>query len=67
LRGGSLSEHPLCKRTTGIVGRTALTRCWVDAFERYGFYWLGRDAILRDTMHFEFLGDPDRITPRKAE
>jgi hypothetical protein len=65
--GGSLSEHPLCRRATGIFGRTALTRCWVDAFERYGFYWLGRDPILRDTMHFEFLGDPDRITPKKAE
>jgi hypothetical protein len=32
----------------------------VHAFERYGFYWLGHD-VLQDTMHFEFLGDPDRI------
>jgi hypothetical protein len=32
----------------------------VQAFERFGFYWLGHDA-LQDTMHFEFLGDPDRI------
>lgn len=37
-----------------------MPRCWVSAFERFGFYWLGRDA-LEDTMHFEFLGDPDRI------
>ncbi len=41
--------------------RTALPRCWVDAFERYGFYWLGHDPQLEDTMHFEFLADPDRI------
>ena len=26
----------------------------------YGFYWLGHDA-LEDTMHFEFLGDPEQI------
>jgi hypothetical protein len=38
----------------------AMPECWVHAFERYGFYWLGHD-VLRDTMHFEFLGDPDRI------
>jgi len=31
--------------------------CWVEVFESYGFYWLGRDK-LQDTMHFEFLGDP---------
>jgi hypothetical protein len=42
--------------------KTSLPRCWVEAFERYGFYWLGRDQ-LEDTMHFEFLGDPDRILP----
>ena len=34
--------------------------CWVKAFERFGFYWLGRDE-LEDTMHFEFLGDPAKI------
>jgi hypothetical protein len=34
--------------------------CWVDAFEAYGFYWLGRDW-LQDSMHFEFLGDPNQI------
>jgi hypothetical protein len=37
-----------------------MPECWVHAFERYGFYWLGHD-VLRDTMHFEFLGDPARI------
>lgn len=55
-------DHPACKGPASTVyERTALPRCWVHAFERYGFYWLGRDEELRDTMHFEFLGDPDRI------
>jgi hypothetical protein len=40
--------------------RMAMPECWVHAFEKYGFYWLGHD-VLRDTMHYEFLGDPDRI------
>jgi hypothetical protein len=38
--------------------RADLPRCWVSAFEHYGFYWLGLDS-LEDTMHFEFLGKPD--------
>jgi hypothetical protein len=38
----------------------AMPECWVHAFERFGFYWLGHD-VLKDTMHFEFLGDPDKI------
>ena len=46
-----------------VYGRTALPRCWIDAFEHYGFYWLGRDPGLRDTMHFEFLGDPELLGP----
>ncbi len=57
-------DHPACQGpASSIFERTALPRCWIDAFERYGFYWLGRDPDLRDTMHFEFLGDPDRIIP----
>jgi len=56
--------HPLCKRqVSSIYERMAMPECWVHAFERYGFYWLGHDD-LRDTMHFEFLGDPDRIVQR---
>jgi hypothetical protein len=56
-------DHPLCKDPSrSIYEKTSLTRCWIRAFERYGFYWLGRDE-LEDTMHFEFLGDPDRIDP----
>ena len=45
--------------TTRKETPTALPKCWIDAFEHYGFYWLGRDPDLRDTMHFEFLGDPE--------
>jgi hypothetical protein len=60
---GAWPDHPACKGSVSTVyERTALPRCWVHAFERYGFYWLGRDRELRDTMHFEFLADPDRIT-----
>lgn len=55
-------DHPACQgEVESIYERTALPRCWISAFERYGFYWLGRDPELRDTMHFEFLGNPDRI------
>lgn len=54
-------DHPLCRlRTDNIYDRMAMPECWVHAFEKFGFYWLGHDA-LRDTMHFEFLADPDRI------
>jgi hypothetical protein len=56
-------NHPSCRKDVkAVIDKAELTQCWVDAFERYGFYWLGRDA-LEDTMHFEFLGDPDRIIP----
>ncbi len=58
-------EHKACQgNAKSIFERTELPRCWIDTFERYGFYWLGRDPELRDTMHFEFLGDPDRIVPK---
>lgn len=56
-------NHKLCKKEAkSIYERTELPRCWIQAFERYGFYWLGRDE-LQDTMHFEFLGNPDRVVP----
>lgn len=56
------NEHPLCKKkVASIFERMAMPKSWVDTFERYGFYWLGHDT-LQDTMHFEFLGDPDAIT-----
>lgn len=56
-------DNPICQKDAkSIYDKTSLPRCWVHAFERYGFYWLGRDE-LQDTMHFEFLGNPDRIVP----
>lgn len=55
------NDAPACKRAAKTeYDRMAMPECWVVAFERYGFYWLGHD-VLRDTMHYEFLGDPDRI------
>jgi hypothetical protein len=55
------NDAPACHRVAKTeYDRMAMPECWVHAFERYGFYWLGHD-VLRDTMHFEFLGDPDRI------
>jgi hypothetical protein len=59
---GRWAQAPACTRpTSSEYGHMAMPECWVHAFERYGFYWLGHDPM-RDTMHFEFLGDPDRIT-----
>jgi hypothetical protein len=53
--------HPLCQQTPRtIFDRMVMPECWVRSFEKYGFYWLGHDSLM-DTMHFEFLGDPDRI------
>ena len=58
---GDWKKDPKCsKDAKNPFDRAALTHCWVDAFEHFGFYWLGRDA-LEDTMHFEFLGNPDRV------
>jgi hypothetical protein len=58
-------DHPACQaKDATVFERTALPMCWINAFERYGFYWLGRDPQLRDTMHFEFLADPTEISAR---
>ena len=54
-------NNPMCKNEGPVYKRTALPKCWIRAFERSGFDWLGHDS-LEDTMHFEFLGDPDKIT-----
>ena len=54
------NEHPLCKKKGTPYDRMAMPRTWVEEFEKYGFYWLGHD-VLQDTMHFEFLADPDQI------
>jgi hypothetical protein len=56
------NDAPACKRPgKSEYDHMDMPECWVHAFERFGFYWLGHDR-LRDTMHFEFLGDPDKIT-----
>lgn len=58
-------SHPLCAaKASNVYERTALSKCWIRSFERFGFYWLGHDE-LEDTMHFEFLGDPDKIKRTK--
>lgn len=53
-------SNPVCKNTGSVYERTALPKCWIRSFARFGFDWLGHDT-LEDTMHFEFLGDPGRI------
>jgi hypothetical protein len=59
-------NHPLCKaKGKTIWQRMAMPKSWVDTFEKYGFYWLGHD-VLQDTMHFEFLGDPDKSVEAPA-
>jgi hypothetical protein len=53
-------SHPACQKKATAQERAAIPACWVHAFEKYGFYWLGRDE-LQDTMHFDYLGDPERV------
>jgi hypothetical protein len=61
--GTMFADHPGCTRQANtLFERMEMPECWVHAFERYGFYWMGHDRAIRDLMHFEFLGDPDRIT-----
>ncbi len=58
---GAWRNNARCREGSSKFERMALPRCWVEQFERFGFHWLGDDHI-EDTMHFEFLGDPERIT-----
>lgn len=53
-------SSPRCQGKKTDLERMDMPICWITVFERYGFYWLGHDA-LKDTMHFEFLGEPARI------
>lgn len=58
---GKWALDPKCQKTvTSEFDRMAMPKCWVDVFERHGWYWLGHDT-LRDTMHFEFLGVPPEL------
>jgi hypothetical protein len=59
-------SNPKCRGKKSDFERMAMPQCWVHAFERYGFYWLGHDA-LKDTMHFEFLGDPSKAAGTPAD
>jgi hypothetical protein len=54
------SDPKCAKPSSSPYDRAELTKCWVDAFSYYGFYWLGLDS-LEDTMHFEFLGNPNKV------
>jgi len=55
------NQDPRCSRPAKTeYDRMGMPECWVHVFEKYGFYWLGHD-VLQDTMHFDFLGDPEKI------
>lgn len=58
--------HPCRQEVDSIFDRMAMPPCWVHTFERFGFYWLGRGSQ-QDAMHFEFLGDPQRILKKQAD
>lgn len=63
---GRYSQTPICqRRVSSIYERMSIPQCWVETFERFGFYWLGRDRQ-QDAMHFEFLGDPAQILRAEA-
>jgi len=53
-------SNPICKNTGSVYKRTAMPKSMISIFARFGFDWLGHDS-LEDTMHFEFLADPERI------
>jgi hypothetical protein len=54
-------SNPRCQNEKSKFERMEMPKCWVEQFERFGFYWLGHDRI-EDTMHFEFLADPSQIS-----
>ncbi len=57
-------DAPICRKPAKTpFDHAEIPPCWVGAFEKYGFYWLGHD-VLEDTMHFEFLGDPNQIVKK---
>ncbi len=58
-------SSPRCQGKKTDLERMDMPACWISVFERFGFYWLGHDA-LKDTMHFEFLGDPERVAKGDA-
>jgi len=59
-------SSPRCRGKKTDLERMDMPACWITVFERFGFYWLGHDA-LKDTMHFEFLGDPDDVLKKASD
>jgi hypothetical protein len=59
-------SNPRCRGKKTDLERMAMPACWISTFERYGFYWLGHDE-LKDSMHFEFLGDPSKIASSRSQ
>ncbi len=44
------------------VLKTDLPQCMIDAFKHYGFFWGGEWNSMKDAMHFEFHGDPSKLS-----
>jgi hypothetical protein len=44
------------------MGKYELPECWIRVFKENGWYWLGDEPTLRDTMHFEYLAKPGTVT-----
>ena len=65
---GGWQDVPRCKNAqtfedgSAPLGDYEIPQCWIKSFEKYGWYWLGEDPTLRDTMHFEFLAKPGTIS-----
>lgn len=59
-------DSPRCAGKKTALQRMDMPGCWVEVFERFGFYWLGHD-MLEDTMHFEYLGDPELAPTENAQ
>ena len=62
---GEWQASERCQNEKTKFQRMDMPRCWVTQFERFGFYWLGHSKI-EDTMHFEFLADPNQIVRQPA-
>lgn len=56
-KSDNVTQHP----DGTVTGEFEMPRCWIEAFKRHGFHWLG-DDVLRDTMHFEFLAEPGTVS-----
>lgn len=62
--------NPDC-RDAGHNCNFDIPMCWVRAFQKYGFRWLGdkehgADNNIRDYMHFDFQGDLSKVISYEA-